>query len=160
MQAARTIEFSVNGAPVSAEAAGSSLLAVLRGDLRLRGARFGCGEGHCGACTVIVNGRAVQACQTPIWSLAGADVRTIEAAAADSLVAHVRKVFIEEQAAQCGYCTNGVIMTLAALLAADRTPARRDILAVLDERHLCRCGAHPRILRAIDRLLNVEAARR
>lgn len=147
-----TTQFTVNGAVVRASAKGS-LLDALRAQLNLTGARFGCGEGHCGACTVIVDGNAAQACQTPLWSLEGAAVRTIEGLDADACATRVRQVFIEEQAAQCGYCTNGIVMTIAALLSRAQPASRREIVAALDERHLCRCGAHARVLRALDRLL-------
>lgn len=148
-----TIRFSINGAGVAATPDRNSLLDALRMQHGLTGARFGCGEGHCGACTVIVNGAPVQACQTPLWSLEGAAVLTIEGLESDARAARVRDAFIEEQAAQCGYCTNGIVMTLAALLGRTPLPSRSEIVAVLDERHLCRCGAHARVLRALDRLL-------
>lgn len=148
-----TTRFTVNGAAVSASSAKGSLLDALRAQLNFTSARFGCGEGHCGACTVIVDGNPVQACQTPLWSLEGAAVRTIEGLDGDARAARVRAVFIEEQAAQCGYCTNGIVMTIAALLSRGQPASRREIVAALDERHLCRCGAHARVLRALDRLL-------
>jgi aerobic-type carbon monoxide dehydrogenase small subunit (CoxS/CutS family) len=130
----------------------ASLLTALRHVLGLKGTRFGCGEGNCGACTVQVEGRAVQSCNTPLWSVKGRSVRTIEAADKDPALASVRDAFLVEQAAQCGYCTNGIMMTVAARLA-DPGCGRAAIVEALDERHLCRCGAHPRVLRAIDRLL-------
>jgi aerobic-type carbon monoxide dehydrogenase small subunit (CoxS/CutS family) len=134
------------------------LLSVLRDDLGLLGTRTGCLEGRCGSCTVHVDGRAVQTCSTPLWSVAGRRIDTIDGAPAGSLVARVRNAFLDEQAAQCGYCVNGIIMTIASLIAGPAAPDRGHILEVLDERHLCRCGAHPRMLRALDRLLAEMAA--
>jgi len=131
------------------------LLFILRQDFALKGTRYGCGEGQCGACTVLVNDLPVQSCQTPLWSLAGQKVTTIEGLA-PAAMSRVQQVFLEEQAAQCGYCTNGIMMTVAGLIARRPMPSRHEVLDVLDERHLCRCGAHMRILRAIDRLLGAD----
>ena len=128
------------------------LLYVLRNDLRLTGAKYGCGLGQCGACTVIVDGEAVRSCLTPI-SAAKGKITTIEGLGTPEKPHAVQAAFIEEQAAQCGYCTNGIMMTLAGLLAQSPRPDRAHILAHLDERHLCRCGVHVRVLKAIDRLL-------
>lgn len=136
-----------------------TLLSVLRDDLGFLGTRTGCLEGNCGACTVQVDGRAVQACDTPLWSAAKGRIDTIDGAGAPDAppeVARVRAAFIAEQAAQCGYCVNGIIMTIAAMIAAPGVPDRAAILRALDERHLCRCGAHPRMLRALDRVLSVK----
>ncbi len=150
-----TKSLSVNGTAVTVDApSDTSLLAALRHDLGLKGTRTGCLEGHCGACTVLLDGRPVQACTTPLWSVGTARVETIE-----SPSPHLRAVaaaFVSEQAAQCGYCINGIVMTVTGLLATRPPPDRSAIIAALDERHLCRCGTHARILRAIDRLL-VEA---
>lgn len=132
------------------------LLSVLRDDLGLLGTRTGCLAGNCGACTVMVDGRAVQSCDTPLWIAAKGRIDSIDGhdgANAPPEVARVRAAFLAEQAAQCGYCVNGIIMTVASLLAGGARPARAEVLRALDERHLCRCGAHPRMLRAIDRLL-------
>ena len=129
------------------------LLSVLRDDLGMLGTRTGCLEGRCGSCTVHVDGRAVQTCTTPVWSVADQRIETIDGAAPGTLIARVRDAFLDEQAAQCGYCVNGIIMTIASLIAGPAVPDRGHILTVLDERHLCRCGAHPRMLRALDRLL-------
>jgi nicotinate dehydrogenase subunit A len=140
----------VNGVPRRvARQAETSLLDVLREDLELLGTRTGCLEGDCGACTVLLDGNPVQACDTPLWSVAGHRVETIEGL---SLTA-VREAFLAEQAAQCGYCTNGIIMTVAGLLGRTPPATRAEIVAMLDERHICRCGAQARILRAVDRAL-------
>ena len=115
------------------------LVYVLRNDLGLKGVRFGCGTGHCGSCTVVVDGRAVQSCDTPLGSAAGKEITTVEGLGRDH---PLREVFLEEQAAQCGYCINGILMSASTL------KSEQDILKVL-ERHLCRCGTHTRILKAI-----------
>lgn len=148
------ISLIVNGQSCSVQVDRETpLLSVLRDDLGMLGTRTGCLEGRCGSCTVHVDGRAVQTCTTPVWSVAGRRIDTIDAAAPGTLIARVRDAFLDEQAAQCGYCVNGIIMTIAALIAGPAAPDRAHILTVLDERHLCRCGAHPRMLRALDRLL-------
>jgi nicotinate dehydrogenase subunit A len=131
----------------------ASLLSVLRDDLGLLGSRIGCSEGYCGACSVHVAGKPVQSCSTPLWSVEGKSVETIDSPNPGAMVTLVRDAFIAEQAAQCGYCVNGIVMTVAALVANPETRDREAILHVLDERHICRCGAHVRILRAIDRVL-------
>jgi aerobic-type carbon monoxide dehydrogenase small subunit (CoxS/CutS family) len=134
------------------------LLTVLRQDLGLKGTRFGCGEERCGACMVLVDGRPLQSCSTPLWAAEGKAVTTIEGLSAGGEPGLLQRAFLDEQAAQCGYCINGIIMSLAGLLASRPTPTRGEILQFLDERHLCRCGAHPRILRALDRALSLKAA--
>ena len=135
------------------------LLYVLRNDLDFKGSRFGCGTGNCGACTVMVDGHAVQSCTTPLWSILanpGQEILTIEGLAADPVGAVVREAFLEEQAAQCGYCINGIIISATALLKRTAQPSQAEILAALD-RHLCRCGTHVRILRAIQRAIRLMA---
>jgi nicotinate dehydrogenase subunit A len=100
-----------------------------------------------------LGGRPVQTCDLTIKAVAGQTITTIETAAADERWRFVRQAFLDEQAAQCGYCTNGIIMTVIGLLGQNPPASRQEIIAALDERHLCRCGAHPRILRAVDRAL-------
>ncbi len=114
---------------------------------------MGCAEGHCGACTVLVDGRAIQSCTLPLSAIDGAEIISIEGYRDHPVLGRVREAFLSEQAAQCGYCTNGLIMTVTAVLARVPSATRGEIIAALDERHLCRCGAHTRILRAVDRLL-------
>ena len=126
------------------------LLYVLRNDLGLKGTRFGCGAGHCGACTVLVDGNAVQSCDTPLWSAAGREITTIEGLGSAARPHPLQQAFLDEQAAQCGYCVNGIIMSAAALLQKTPRPTDAEIAAALD-RNLCRCGTHVRILRAIRR---------
>jgi nicotinate dehydrogenase subunit A len=129
------------------------LLGVLRQDLGLKGSRFGCGEERCGACMVLIDGRPIPSCTIPLSAVAGKAVTTIEGLLVDGRPGPLQRIFLDEQAAQCGYCTNGIIMSLAGLLARRPLPARDEVVAFLDERHLCRCGAHSRILRALDRAL-------
>ena len=146
-----TFRLRVNGAEheVSAEP-DTPLLYVLRNDLRLKGSRFGCGEGQCGACMVLLDGRAVTSCDTPLWSVPGHDVTTIEGLGDAGALHPVQRAFFDEQAAQCGYCTNGIMMSAKALLDANPNPSDAEIAAALD-RNLCRCGSHVRVLRAVRR---------
>lgn len=147
----------VNGAGHALEAdPGTPLVYVLRNDLKLKGTRFGCGTGHCGSCTVLMDGNAVQSCDTPLWAAAGREITTIEGLGGSQphpLIA----AFVEEQALQCGYCINGIVMAAAALLQKNPDPDDAQIAAAL-ERHLCRCGTHVRILRAIRRAAGKSAA--
>jgi len=126
------------------------LLYVLRNDLQLKGARFGCGLGQCGACTVLVDGKPVQSCDFPLSAAAGKAVLTIEGLSANGRPHPLQQAFIDEQAAQCGYCVTGIIMTAKALLDTNPHPSDAEIRAVL-KGNLCRCGTHQRILRAIRR---------
>lgn len=124
------------------------LLYILRNDLGLKGTRFGCGTGHCGACTVLMDGKAVQSCDTPLWSVEGREITTIEGLGTREKPHPLQRAFLDEQAAQCGYCINGIIMSAAALLQRSKDPTEEEIAEALD-RNLCRCGTHVRILRAI-----------
>ena len=144
-------KLKVNGADheVAAEP-NTPLVYLLRNDLDLKGTRFGCGSGHCGACTVLVDGNAVQSCDTPLWSAAGREITTIEGLGSIEHPHPLQQAFLDEQAAQCGYCINGIMMSAASLLRKNRDPSEAEIAAALD-RNLCRCGTHVRILRAIRR---------
>jgi len=146
-----TLKLRVNGIEreLRAEPA-TPLLYILRNDLGLKGTRFGCGEGHCGACTVLVDGKPLQSCDTPLWSAAGHDITTVEGLSQGGAPHPLQQAFIGEQAAQCGYCINGIMMSAAALLQSNADPSEAEIVAALD-RNLCRCGTHVRILRAIAR---------
>jgi nicotinate dehydrogenase subunit A len=124
------------------------LLYVLRNDLKLKGTRFGCGLGQCGACTVIIDGKAVQSCDVPVSAVTGKAITTIEGIGTLDDPHPLQRAFIAQQAAQCGYCASGIIMAAKALLDQNPTPSEDDIRAAL-ERNLCRCGTHVRILRAI-----------
>ncbi|TCT03583.1 (2Fe-2S)-binding protein [Aquabacter spiritensis] len=126
------------------------LLYVLRNDLKLKGTKFGCGLGLCGACTVLIDGRAALSCDTPLWAVAGKAVTTIEGLPRGGAPHPLQAAFLTEEAAQCGYCTSGMIVAAAALLAEIPQPSRAEICAGM-ARNLCRCGAHPRIIRAIER---------
>lgn len=146
-----SIELSVNGRchvlPVPGDA---NLLDVLRNRLGLKAARFGCGEGLCGACRVLVDGQPVPACDTPLWAVAGRSVTTAEGLGTPQKPHPIQKALIEEQAMQCGYCISGIMISAVALLQTNRHPSDADIRAALDD-NLCRCGAHNRILRAVAR---------
>jgi len=124
------------------------LLYVLRNDLGLKGTRFGCGVGQCGACMVIMEGKAVPSCDTPLWSAEGKEITTIEGLGSRDKPHPLQQAFLDEQAAQCGYCINGILMSAAALLQRSKRPTEEEIAKAL-ERNLCRCGTHVRILRAI-----------
>ena len=142
---------NVNGREHAVEADGETpLLYVLRNDLKLKGARFGCGEGQCGACTVVIDGNAVQSCDIPLAAAVGKRITTIEGIGSADQPHPLQSAFIAEQAAQCGYCASGIIMTAYALLARNPHPNEAEIRAALAG-NLCRCGTHMRILRAIGR---------
>jgi nicotinate dehydrogenase subunit A len=126
------------------------LLYVLRDNLALKGPRFGCGLAQCGACTVHVNGEAVRSCVLPIETLKDAAVTTLEGLGTSAKPSKLQQAFIDEQAAQCGYCINGMIMSSAALLEKNKTPSESDIRAALAD-NLCRCGTHKRIVAAVKR---------
>jgi nicotinate dehydrogenase subunit A len=132
------------------------LLYVLRNDLKLKGARFGCGLGLCGACTVLVDGKPVQSCDFPLSAAAGKSVTTVEGLAADGKLHPLQQAFIAEQAAQCGYCVTGIIMAAKALLDVNPRPSDADIRTAL-KGNLCRCGTHQRILKAIKRAAQENA---
>jgi aerobic-type carbon monoxide dehydrogenase small subunit (CoxS/CutS family) len=125
-----------------------SLLSVLREDLDLTGTKYGCGEGQCGACTVLVQGRAVRACITPVHMVAGRPITTIEGLARDGRLHPLQEAFLEVGALQCGYCTPGMIMSGVALLTADPDPSEAEIVRFMNG-NICRCGTYGRILQAI-----------
>ena len=145
----RTIRFRLNGRPVSMDTDDArTLLWVLRGDLALTGTKYGCGEGICGACTVAVDGAAVRSCQTSLADVDGKNVLTIEGLEKNGKLHPLQQAFIDHGALQCGFCTSGMIMNAYSLLASDQKPSRDKIIANMDD-NLCRCGAHQRILAAI-----------
>lgn len=140
-------EFTVNGRPANvADDDDTPLLDVLRNRLGLTGPRYGCGQELCGACMVLIDGRPVPSCTRELWSVAGRAVTTVEGLAGHPIIA----ALLAERAGQCGYCLSGIVVSAAALLARNPAPDRAAILAAL-EPHLCRCGSHPRILRAVAR---------
>jgi nicotinate dehydrogenase subunit A len=124
------------------------LLYALRNDLDLRGTRFGCGTAQCGACFVLIDGHPTPACDTPLWSVAGKRITTVEGLGPSGTLHPLQKAFLAEQAAQCGYCTSGVLVSAAALLAKNPKPTESEVRAALD-RNLCRCGSHNRMVRAV-----------
>ncbi|MET7248245.1 (2Fe-2S)-binding protein [Methylobacterium sp. EM32] len=140
---------TVNGRSVTVEAApGTRLLYVLRNDLALNGPKYGCGLGQCGSCTVLVDGRALRSCAIPLRAAIGRRITTLEGLAQGGRLHPVQEAFIAENAAQCGYCLNGMIMTTVALLSANPDPSEAEIRAGL-QNNLCRCGTHIEILRAV-----------
>ena len=142
-------ELEVNGQRRSVSAgADTPLLYVLRNDLGLVGSRFGCGTGQCGACFVIVEGKAVPSCDTPLWSVAGKKITTVEGLAKGGELHPVQKALLAEQAAQCGFCISGIAVAAAAFLSNHRNPSEEQVREALD-RNLCRCGAHNRVVRAV-----------
>jgi nicotinate dehydrogenase subunit A len=143
------ISLKVNGSSRSITAEPDTpLLYVLRNDFELNGAKFGCGLAQCGACTVLIDGRPVRSCITQISSLGNAEITTIEGLGTVEQPHPVQRAFIEEQAAQCGYCINGMIMAAKALLDTNPHPTERDVREALSA-NLCRCGTHWRIIRAV-----------
>jgi nicotinate dehydrogenase subunit A len=145
------VTLNVNGAEhaVTAEA-DTPLLYVLRNDLQLLGTRFGCGLGQCGACNVLIDGRSVASCDIPLSAAIGKRITTIEGLGTLARLHPLQQAFIDEQAAQCGYCVNGIIISAKALLDANPSPSDAEIRAALDG-NLCRCGTHGRIVRAVRR---------
>ena len=150
------IELNVNGkmAAVTVDDPDMPLLYVLRNDLELHGPRFGCGLGQCGACTVHVDGEAVRSCVTPLSSIGKGKIVTLEGLGTPAHPHPVQAAFIEEQAVQCGYCINGMIMQSAAFLKKTPKPSRDQIRQELAN-NLCRCGTHLRILRAVERAAGI-----
>jgi len=145
------VRFRLNGVEASIDTdADRSLLDVLRSEFGLIGLHFGCGAGECGACNVIVEGRAASSCDMPLWSVADKDVTTLEGLGSAEQPHPLQRAFIAEQAMQCGYCIAGILMSAAALLQRNPSPSTAEIKEALD-RNLCRCGSHNRIVRAVER---------
>jgi aerobic-type carbon monoxide dehydrogenase small subunit (CoxS/CutS family) len=144
-----TIGFNLNGKGVRLEVDSSrALLWVLRNDLGLTGAKYGCGEGLCGACTVLVGHKAVRSCTLAVKDVAGKDIMTIEGLERDGKLHPLQQAFVAQDALQCGYCTPGMIMNAYSLLVNNPHPSRRQVIDSMDG-NLCRCGAHKRIVQAI-----------
>lgn len=145
------IELKVNGVAHTVDAeAGSMLLYVLRDELGLRGPKFGCGLAQCGACTVHMDGQPIRSCVIPLSAAKGHDITTLEGLGSSADPHPLQQAFIDEQAVQCGYCINGMIMQAKGLLDANPDPSRDEIKQALDN-NLCRCATHMRILRAVER---------
>jgi nicotinate dehydrogenase subunit A len=151
-----TTRLNVNGmtVSVSVDDPDTPLLYVLRNNLGLHGPRFGCGLGQCGACTVHIDGEAVRSCITPLSSLSDGKILTLESLGSDERPHPLQQAFVEEQAVQCGYCINGMIMQSAALLTRNPKPTEQQIKAELAN-NLCRCGTHLRIVRAVKRASSI-----
>lgn len=146
-----SIQLNVNGRAVSVTAGDTTpLLDVLRNQLDLKGARYGCGLEQCGSCMVLVDGAPVYACSREVGTVAGRSVTTIEGIGSVTAPHPLQSAFLEEQAGQCAYCLSGIIMSAKALLDRNPNPSRAQIVEALDK-HLCRCGAQPRILRAVEK---------
>ena len=144
-----TITFRLNDQPVSLRVdSDRPLLWLLRTDLGLTGTKFGCGEGLCGACTVLINNEAVPACQMTVKAVAGSDVRTIEGLAKNGQLHPIQEAFVAHDALQCGFCTPGMILKAYGLLVSNPAPTRQQIIDGMED-NLCRCGAHVRIVEAI-----------
>ena len=144
-----TFHFTVNGEPVTVEAEpDTTLLSLLRNHLQLKGSRFGCGLGLCGACFVRVDGNVVPSCDTPLWSVDGRSVVTVEGLGSDGHPHPVQQALLDEQAAQCGFCISGVTVSAAALLEHNPHPSPEEVARALD-RNLCRCGVQRRIINAV-----------
>ena len=140
------MKLSINGRIFDATAnPDTPLLYVLRNDLGLVGSRFGCGSGQCGACYVLVDGKPMASCDLPVWSIENKKIVTVE-----GLDGRVQKALLAEQAAQCGYCMSGIAVSASSLLSQNKNPTEAEIRQAL-EKHLCRCGSHGRVIRAIQR---------
>jgi nicotinate dehydrogenase subunit A len=143
------VNLTVNGSPTTvAGDPDTPLLHVLRNELGLAGPRFGCGVGLCGACFVLLDGKAAPACDTPLWSVEGKTVVTVEGLAEGDTLHPVQQAFLDEQAAQCAFCVSGVLVSAAGLLAANPSPSEEDVVEALD-RNLCRCGVQRRMVTAV-----------
>jgi aerobic-type carbon monoxide dehydrogenase small subunit (CoxS/CutS family) len=152
------IQLNINGAARRADVdPQTTLLSTLRDHLGLTGAKYGCGEGQCGACTVLIDGKATRSCVTAAGSVVGKKITTIEGLAANGALHPVQQAFIDADAMQCGYCTPGMIMSGAALLDRNPNPSRDDIVRAM-EGNVCRCGTYPRIVEAV-RLASTAARR-
>ncbi|QWE25181.1 (2Fe-2S)-binding protein [Polynucleobacter sp. AP-Elch-400A-B2] len=146
----------VNGVSYSIAAEPNTpLLYILRNDLQLFGARFGCGLGLCGACSVLINGQKMHSCDVPLWDCVGKDIVTIEGVGTPDKLHALQQAIIDEQAMQCGYCVNGILITAKALLDQNPNPTELEIREALD-RNLCRCGTHNRFIRAIQKVVAIN----
>jgi len=153
------IDFTINGKAVSLDIDPQTrLLEALRNDCELNGPKFGCGLGQCGACSVLINGRSVRSCVIPLSAVSGKNITTLEGLGTEEKPHALQTAFIKEQAMQCGYCSNGMIISAAALLTANPNPGKDEIKQALSG-NLCRCGTHPRIIRAVQRAAELSRGR-
>jgi nicotinate dehydrogenase subunit A len=154
-----SLRLRVNGQERTVDAPDRApLLDLLRNACGLKGTRFGCGTGTCGACHVLVDGASVPACDTPAWAVQGKSVVTVEGLSGNGAPSRLQQAFLEEQAGQCGYCLSGILASATALLERTPDPTEAQVREALD-RHLCRCGAHNRIVRAVLRASGQAVAR-
>ena len=154
-----TIHLTINGKPYTAEAGPqTSLLSVLREQLDLTGSKYGCGEGQCGACTVLIDGRAQRSCITKAGAVSQKQITTIEGLAKGDQLHAVQQAFLDAEAMQCGYCTSGMIMSAVALLQKTPQPSEAEIVNFMDG-NVCRCGTYPRIVNAIQKAAKQTTAR-
>jgi len=145
-----TFQFTLNGKPTGLKADGRRMLLwVLRTDLGLTGTKFGCGEGFCGACTVLLNGEPVRSCQTPLDSVDGARIVTVEGLSQNGDLHPLQKAFMAHDAMQCGYCSSGMLMSAYGLLLKNPQPTRAEVVDGMDG-NLCRCGTYTRIIEAVE----------
>ena len=155
-----TLSFVVNGRPISLSIDGTTpLLSVLRDDLNLRGSKFGCGTEQCGACMALIDGKPEYSCAREAATVSGKTVTTVEGLSGTDGLHPLQQALLDEQAGQCGYCLSGILISAAALLASNPKPSRADIIAALDP-HLCRCGIHNRVVRAVQKAATVIAGAR
>jgi nicotinate dehydrogenase subunit A len=149
---------NINSSTVSVQAdENTPLLYVLRNDCGLTGTRFGCGIAQCGSCHVLMDGVSVPSCDTPLWAAVGKALVTVEGLGESGELSALQQAFVDEQAAQCGYCISGILISATELLQKNQQPAEAEVRAVLDK-HLCRCGTHNRIVRAVLRAAAKVAA--
>ena len=154
------LSFVVNGRPVSLSIDSTTpLLSVLRDDLDLRGSKFGCGTEQCGACMVLIDGNPDYSCSREAATVEGRSVTTVEGLSGTGGLHPLQQALLDEQAGQCGYCLSGILISAAALLASNPQPGRAEIIAALDP-HLCRCGIHNRVIRAVQKAAIVIAGAR
>ena len=155
-----SVALTVNGKPQQVDASpDETLLSVLRNRLDMTGTKYGCGEGQCGACTVLIDGQATTSCQTKLSEAAGKKIVTIEGLAQGGRLHPVQAAFLEAEAFQCGYCTPGMIVACVGLLQGNASPSAEDVAGALT-RNVCRCGTYPRILQAVQMAAKNKAAQK
>ena len=143
------VNLNINGGMYAVQAdENTPLIYVLRNDCDLKGTRFGCGAAQCGSCHVLIDGVSVPSCDTPLWSAEGKAVTTVEGLSRPGELSALQQAFVDEQAAQCGYCISGMLISATELLQKNKQPTEADVRVALDK-HLCRCGSHNRIVRAV-----------
>lgn len=152
------VNLNINGSTHAVQADDNTpLLYVLRNECDLKGTRFGCGAAQCGSCHVLIDGVSVPSCDMPLWSAASKAIVTVEGLSQSGELSALQQAFIDEQAAQCGYCISGILISATELLQKNHQPTEADVHAALDK-HLCRCGSHNRIVRAVLRAASKVAA--